>query len=107
MQNTGNEQDQLTKATMGQGTVKNVTDSTNRDINNTQEITRDQVTGLLNASVTVDHRLLTESGRKEIVQQQKDLPKNAEVIGKMTAAGVTSLGVAAAGLACILKRQQY
>jgi len=81
MQNTGNEQDQLTKATMGQGTVKNVTDSTNRDINNTQEITRDQVTGLLNASV------------------QKDLPKNAEVIGKMTAAGVTSLGVAAAGLA--------
>ena len=84
---------------MGQGTVKNATDTTSRDINNTQEITRDQTTGMLDGSVTVDHRLLTESGRAEIVQEQKDLPQNAEIIGKMTAAGVTSLGVATAALA--------
>ena len=84
---------------MGQGTLKNSTALSNRDINNTQEITRDQVTGLLNGSVTVDNRLLTESGRQQIIQEQKDLPQNAEIIGKMTAAGVTSLGVATASLA--------
>ncbi|MCT9979471.1 hypothetical protein M2R48_14120 [Acinetobacter sp. I-MWF] len=48
---------------MGQGSVTNTTTTSNRDINNTQEITRDQVTGLLNGSVNVDNRLLTESGR--------------------------------------------
>lgn len=31
---------------------------------------------MLDGSVTVDHRLLTESGRAEILQQQKDLPEN-------------------------------
>ncbi len=76
LNSSGQETEQLTKATMGQGTVKNVTDTTNRDINNTQEITRDQTTGMLDGSVTVDHRLLTESGRAEIIQQQKDLPEN-------------------------------
>ena len=99
LNSSGQETEQLTKATMGQGTVKNATDTTSRDINNTQEITRDQTTGMLDGSVTVDHRLLTESGRAEIVQEQKDLPQNAEIIGKMTAAGVTSLGVATAALA--------
>lgn len=99
LQSTGNEKEQLTKATMGQGTVKNLTDSTNRDINKIQEITRDQATGLLNGSVTVDNRLLTESGRAQIIQEQKNLPQNAEIIGKMTAAGVTSLGVVTASLA--------
>lgn len=99
LNSSGQETEQLTKATMGQGTVKNATDTTNRDINNTQEITRDQTTGMLDGSVTVDHRLLTDDGRKEIIKEQKDLPQNAEIIGKMTAAGVTSLGVATAALA--------
>ena len=99
LNSSGQETEQLTKATMGQGTVKNTADSTNRDINNTQEITRDQTTGMLDGSVTVDHRLLSESGRAEIIQQQKNLPQNVEIIGKMTAAGVTSLGVATAALA--------
>lgn len=76
LQSSGQETEQITKATMGQGTVKNTTELTNRDINTTQEITRDQTTGMLNGSVTVDHRLLSESGRAEIVQQQKDLPEN-------------------------------
>lgn len=55
--------------------MTNVKD-TNRDINNTQEITRDQTTGMLDGSVTIDHRLLTEAGRQEIIQEQKDLPEN-------------------------------
>ncbi|MFW1736999.1 hemagglutinin repeat-containing protein [Acinetobacter sp. ULE_I046] len=76
LQSTGNEKEQLTKATMGQGSVTNTTTTSNRDINNTQEITQDQVTGLLNGSVTVDNRLLTESGRAQIIQEQKDLPEN-------------------------------
>ncbi|HFX6175415.1 TPA: hemagglutinin repeat-containing protein [Acinetobacter baumannii] len=76
LNSSGQETEQLTKATMGQGTVKNTTELTNRDINTTQEITRDQTTGMINGSVTVDHRLLSESGRAEIVQQQKDLPEN-------------------------------
>jgi len=75
LNSSGQETEQLTKATMGQGTV-NTTADTNRDINNTQEITRDQTTGMLDGSVTIDHRLLTESGRAEIIQQQKDLPEN-------------------------------
>jgi len=99
LQSSGQETEQLTKATMGLGTVTGVPTTANRDINNSQEITHDQTTGMLNGSVTVDHRLLSESGRAEIVQQQKDLPQNAEIIGKMTAAGVTSLGVATAALA--------
>ena len=61
---------------MGHGTVANAPDSTNRDINNTQEITRDQVTGMLDGSVTVDQRLLSKSGRAEIIQEQKELPEN-------------------------------
>lgn len=73
LQSTGNEKEQLTKATMGQGTVTNATDTTNRDIINTQEITRDQTTGMLDGSVTVDHRLLTESGREQIIKEQKDV----------------------------------
>ncbi|MEB3755222.1 hypothetical protein, partial [Acinetobacter sp. MD2(2019)] len=59
-----------------QGTVTNAATGTNRNINNTQEITRDQTTGMLNGSVTVDHRLLTERGRAEIVKEQKDIPEN-------------------------------
>ncbi|QTD65189.1 HNH endonuclease [Acinetobacter towneri] len=92
LNSSGQETEQLTKATLGQGTVTNVTDTTNRDINNTQEITRDQTTGMLDGSVTVDHRLLTENGRAEIIQQQKDIPENfrqsAENLAKALPEGV-------------------
>ncbi|WP_252510759.1 hypothetical protein, partial [Acinetobacter bereziniae] len=51
-----------------------------------------QVTGLLNGSVTVDNRLLTESGRAQIIQEQKDLPENfrqsAENLAKALPDGV-------------------
>ncbi|MGP3305026.1 ESPR-type extended signal peptide-containing protein [Acinetobacter baumannii] len=76
LQSSGQETEQLTKATMGLGSVTGAPTTANRDVNNSQEITRDQTTGMLNGSVTVDHRLLSESGRAEIVQQQKDLPEN-------------------------------
>ncbi|EPR84353.1 hypothetical protein L289_1474 [Acinetobacter gerneri DSM 14967 = CIP 107464 = MTCC 9824] len=98
LQSTGNETEQLTKATMGQGTVTNATDGTNRDINQNQEITRDQVTGMLDGSVTVDHRLLTESGRAEIIQEQKNLPQNGKIIAGSTATGGLILGSGIVGL---------
>ncbi len=98
LQSTGNEKEQLTKATMGQGTVSNTTADTNRDINNTQEITRDQVTGLLNGSVTVDNRIFTESGREQIIKEQKDLPQNGKIIAGSTATGGLILGSGIVGL---------
>ena len=98
LQSTGNEKEQLTKATMGQGSVTNTTTTSNRDINNTQEITRDQVTGLLNGSVTVDNRLLTENGRAQIIQEQKDLPQNGKIIAGSTATGGLILGSGIVGL---------
>lgn len=53
----------------------------NRDIDNVQEITKDQVTGALDASVTVDNRIFTESGREQIAKQHEDFVDNIEQIG--------------------------
>ena len=89
---SGQETEQLTKATMGQGTV-NTTADTNRDINNTQEITRDQTTGMLDGSVTIDHRLLAESGREQIIQEQKDLPENAKKSAENIRNGIDELAL--------------
>lgn len=76
LQSTGNEKEQLTKAMMGQVSVTSSTTTSNLDINYTQEITRDQVTVMLNGSVTVDLRILNESGRAQIIQEQKDKLEN-------------------------------
>ena len=89
---SGQETEQLTKATMGQGTV-NTTADTNRYINNTQEITRDQTTGMLDGSVTIDHRLLAESGREQIIQEQKDLPENAKKSAENIRNGIDELAL--------------
>ena len=88
---SGQETEQLTKATMGQGTVKNATDTTNRDINNAQEITRDQTTGMLDGSVTVDHRLLTEAGRKEIIQDHEEVANQIKDIVAATQGVIASV----------------
>ena len=64
--------DQTTYATLGGGTVTKKSGeqhdltNVNRDLNNTQEITLDQQTAGLDATVTVDHRLLSEGGRNAI-----------------------------------------
>ncbi|MEG2269128.1 MAG: AHH domain-containing protein, partial [Acinetobacter sp.] len=98
LNSSGQETEQLTKATMGQGTVKNTADSTSRDINNTQEITRDQTTGMLDGSVTVDHRLLTESGRAEIIHEQKEIVEqlNQVIEGTQTVSQAVKDGILAA-----------
>jgi hypothetical protein len=52
----------------------------NRDVANTQIITRDQDIGGLNASVTVDGRWFTKDGRAEMAQQQKTVGTNMQAV---------------------------
>lgn len=49
----------------------------NRDTDNVQEITKDKITGSLDASMTVDNRILTESGRDQIAKQHENFVDNA------------------------------
>ena len=95
--NTGNEQEQTTKATIGEGTINvsgNVIndgvviagsdpqsiEGLNRDMTNSQEVTKDQITGALDASVTIDNRLLTSEGRKDIANQFANVGENLNKI---------------------------
>jgi adhesin HecA-like repeat protein len=83
---TGNEQHQTTKATIGKGTIiidgsdtandSKAPQELNRDLTNTQEITKDQITGALDSSITIDNRLLTSSGRASIGKDFKNFDKN-------------------------------
>lgn len=73
MKDTGEEKEQITKAIIGNGKItianKNIEDikdaegnnlyaDLNRDVTNSQEITKDLITGALDGSVTIDNRLL-------------------------------------------------
>ncbi|MCB2424837.1 hemagglutinin repeat-containing protein [Thalassolituus alkanivorans] len=91
--NNGHNTEQTTYATLGGGTVQKKDGTAhdiadvNNDLSNTQEITLDQQTGGLDATVTVDHRLFSDGGQnaiakdvvdsvehgKEIVQAAKDV----------------------------------
>ena len=54
----------------------------NRDISTTQELTKSQTTRALNINTTIDLRLLTKEGRKDILTALKKAPKNLNQIGK-------------------------
>lgn len=71
----GHKKEQNTLATLGGGNItkkdgsaheEGLVESANSDLNNSQEITKDVKTGGLNATVTLDHRLLSENGRNDI-----------------------------------------
>ena len=72
--NRGSVKDQINRATIGQG-VLNVSNAIpdydpafiNRDIDKSQEIIEDKVTGALAGELNVDTRLLSEDGREDIV----------------------------------------
>ncbi len=108
-QNSGYEKEQITKATIGNGQITtgaasafdnntgDLTSSTggtllptnsdqliglNRDITKTQEITKDTITAALDVSATIDLRLLSTTGRKQIVGEVKDLPRNLPFVLK-------------------------
>jgi filamentous hemagglutinin len=86
--NNGHNTEQTTYATLGSGTVQKKDGTAhdiadvNNDLNNTQEITLDQQTGGLDATVTVDHRLLSEDGRKDIKNNFVDTYEHGEDIAK-------------------------
>ncbi|MFC3680298.1 hypothetical protein [Bacterioplanoides pacificum] len=88
----GHEREQTTFATLGGGSVKNRDgedrnlENTNRDLNNSQQITKDQQTAGLDATVTVDHRLATEQGRAKI---QEDITKSGMIVDTVTLIATT------------------
>jgi filamentous hemagglutinin family protein len=82
----GHDRAQTTHATLGQGqmvvagTEQDAVEGLNRDLGNRQEMTRDQEIGGLDASVTVDHRLLSSEGRDSIVNDAVDTFEHGEDI---------------------------
>jgi filamentous hemagglutinin len=80
----GQDRAQTTHATLGQGqivvagTAQENVEGLNRDLGNSQEVTRDLEIGGLDASVTVDHRLLSSEGRDSIVNDAVDTMEHGE-----------------------------
>ncbi|MCQ2599535.1 MAG: hypothetical protein MJ187_04145, partial [Alphaproteobacteria bacterium] len=83
----GHDTEQTTHATIGAGNITVGGDTNpelaglNRDTDKVQEITKDEITGALDSSVTVDNRVFTEEGRKQIAKQHEDFVDNAKQIG--------------------------
>ncbi|MFT2098818.1 hemagglutinin repeat-containing protein [Marinomonas sp. 2405UD66-6] len=91
---SGHETEQTTYATIGLGDVtvggESIEDQAefadlNRDVATSQEITKDMERGGLDASVTVDHRVLTEEGRQDIANDFVDTYEHGEDIGRTVA----------------------
>ncbi|AKL98220.1 hypothetical protein [Endomicrobium proavitum] len=86
LKNTGEEKEQITKATIGNGTIiisgveqtENDLQGLNRNTETTQETTKDIITGALDASATIDNRALLGFIKTEV----KD--KDGKVIGYTT-----------------------
>jgi filamentous hemagglutinin len=88
---SGHDTRQTTKATIGSGNVtvggEALADTdidVNRDVDNAQEITQDHELGGLDASVTLDHRVLTEEGRQSISNDFEDTAEHAQDIARTT-----------------------
>ena len=93
LQHQGHLTEGLTQATLGLGNIQvggqtlsnhpddnNRLEGLNRDLSQREITTKNQQTAGLNAGVTIDHRLLTEKGREEILQQQKDFVDNSKIV---------------------------
>lgn len=98
VQKGGHVTEQTTFATIGNGTVTKKdgtavnTDGINRDLNETQIITKDQQTAGLDATVTVDHRLFSKGGQasiKEDFTKSNMLVDTAVLIASTERVGVT------------------
>tara|TARA_B100001109_G_scaffold4202_1_gene3288 strand:+ start:45613 stop:56226 length:10614 start_codon:yes stop_codon:yes gene_type:complete len=85
----GHNTEQTTYASLGNGNVQtregegHDLENTNRDLNNTQEVTLDQQTAGLDAEFTVDHRWATEEGRNAI---KKDFIDTGMHVGEIAQA---------------------
>jgi filamentous hemagglutinin len=89
----GHDTEQITRATLGGGAIivggKTLTENNaaelglsglNRDVSKAQEITVDKDIGGLNASVTIDNRLLTSKGRASIGDDFSNSGKNWQIV---------------------------
>jgi hypothetical protein len=80
MNSNGYLKEQVTRATIGNGTINTGSDvsNLNRDITKSQEVTKDTITGALNFETTLDNRLFDPSGKgqKEIWGEQKNFITN-------------------------------
>lgn len=100
---TGSDTEQTTHATIGAGNITVGGDSNpelaglNRDTDKVQEITKDEITGSLDSGVTVDNRVLTESGRAEIAKQHEDFVDNANTALKDATTSLVTDGALVAG----------
>jgi len=87
---SGYDKEQQTKATIGKGQIivdgKEQTEQDlaglNRAITNTQEITKDEITRALNIDTTIDLRLFSRAGQKDIINDIKNSPRNTKQMGK-------------------------
>ena len=88
--NEGQEKEGTTKATIGKGNITiagNEVSKTNnnldlirdlnRDTNNTQQITKDMITGALNNTLEIDNRVFTIDGWKSVYGDVVNTPMNA------------------------------
>lgn len=87
----GSEKEGITHSTIGQGNIEIADGSDisgiNRDINKTETITKDEITGALDATVKIDNRVLglvvgDTSGVNDIVNDIKNLPNNIQMVIK-------------------------
>lgn len=94
---TGHRMEGMTFATIGAGDVQVLSDAVsgrdslagvNRDVTNMQIITLDQDTRGLDASLSVDLRLLTPGGRAQIAEEQKNMGRNYQLMGDAVGEGV-------------------
>ncbi len=85
LKDTGNDKEQITHATIGEGVIEVAQGSDltglNRDTSKAQEITKNMTTGTLDASASIDNRVFTSEGRANIVEQHEKLGENLSQIG--------------------------
>ena len=87
--NEGQEKEGTTRATIGNGNItianKEVNQENNnldlirdlnRNIDNSQEITKDMITGVANNTIEIDNRVITPSGWKSIYSDVRNAPGN-------------------------------
>jgi filamentous hemagglutinin family protein len=107
LQNTGRKMEGETRATIGGGNVvvggqslhdhKDFT-TLNRNVNEAQVVILDQQTGALDASVTIENRMLSETGRADIVGQHKNLKNNIKATTGGALGDAARIAVVAASL---------
>lgn len=93
--NSGYVRGQNTLATLGKGKVSSWDDkpillaSLNRDINSLKIVTENRKSGGLNVAVSIDHRMLSKKGWKDITKDTKATIKNIRDISKSIATVIT------------------